>query len=254
MKNYAQTPFKSDSQHGKQHFEFCGFVLFGVCTFSANPWPLTTTASHLSLLQNRPLTIFPNCTFWLWQLSPMEIFLWISKPSEMDVEPYYNRMGLDTGIHSWYRAPKEYPQPATFPGKIQKSTSLVAVVQLRRKWQVGQRHIEVGPMRPISSSSQSPPFTSRATVCNRHLLSEINKGSLGLTDCHSSTQWNLSTLDWHKCISAILSISRIKDQGSRIKDQCSNVKKIYVQGVFFNWYPPKKLKYGKPRLGESTLT
>ena len=29
---------------------------------------------------------------------------------------------------------------------------------------------------------------------------------------------------------------------------------IFVQGVFFNWYPPKKLKYGKPRLGESTLT
>ena len=27
-----------------------------------------------------------------------------------------------------------------------------------------------------------------------------------------------------------------------------------LQGVFFNWYPPKKLKYGKPRLGESTLT
>ena len=27
-----------------------------------------------------------------------------------------------------------------------------------------------------------------------------------------------------------------------------------IQGVFFNWYPPKKLKYGKPRLGESTTT
>ena len=27
-----------------------------------------------------------------------------------------------------------------------------------------------------------------------------------------------------------------------------------VQGVFFNWYPPKKLKYGKPSLGVSTLT
>ena len=26
-----------------------------------------------------------------------------------------------------------------------------------------------------------------------------------------------------------------------------------IQG-FFHWYPPKKLKYGKPRLGESTLT
>ena len=27
-----------------------------------------------------------------------------------------------------------------------------------------------------------------------------------------------------------------------------------VQGDFFHWYPPKKLKYGKPGLGESTLT
>ena len=30
--------------------------------------------------------------------------------------------------------------------------------------------------------------------------------------------------------------------------------KYNIQGVFFNWYPPKKLKYRKPRLGESTLT
>ena len=29
---------------------------------------------------------------------------------------------------------------------------------------------------------------------------------------------------------------------------------VQLQGVFFHWYPPKKLKYGKPRLGESTLT
>ena len=28
----------------------------------------------------------------------------------------------------------------------------------------------------------------------------------------------------------------------------------YIQGVFFHWSPPKKLKYGKPRLGESTAT
>jgi hypothetical protein len=27
-----------------------------------------------------------------------------------------------------------------------------------------------------------------------------------------------------------------------------------IQGGFFNWPPPKKLKYVKPRLGESTLT
>ena len=36
----------------------------------------------------------------------------------------------------------------------------------------------------------------------------------------------------------------------------SNIKflQCHIQGDFFNWYPPKKLKYGKPRLGESTLT
>ena len=27
-----------------------------------------------------------------------------------------------------------------------------------------------------------------------------------------------------------------------------------IQGDFFNWSPPKKFKYVKPRLGESTLT
>ena len=33
-----------------------------------------------------------------------------------------------------------------------------------------------------------------------------------------------------------------------------NPKTNYIKGVFFNWYPPKKLKYGKPRLGASMLT
>ena len=28
----------------------------------------------------------------------------------------------------------------------------------------------------------------------------------------------------------------------------------YIQGVFLHWASPKKLKYGKPRLGESTST
>ena len=29
---------------------------------------------------------------------------------------------------------------------------------------------------------------------------------------------------------------------------------FFHTGCFFNWYPPKKLKYGKPRLGESTAS
>ena len=36
---------------------------------------------------------------------------------------------------------------------------------------------------------------------------------------------------------------------------CSYIYIIYtLYRVFFHWYPPKKLKYGKPRLGESTAT
>ena len=33
-----------------------------------------------------------------------------------------------------------------------------------------------------------------------------------------------------------------------------NIHVIITYRVFFHWYPPKKLKYGKPRLGESMLT
>ena len=29
---------------------------------------------------------------------------------------------------------------------------------------------------------------------------------------------------------------------------------VLIQGAFLHWASPKKLKYGKPRLGESTLT
>ena len=36
--------------------------------------------------------------------------------------------------------------------------------------------------------------------------------------------------------------------------QLSWETELIIQGVFFQWYPTKKLKYGKPRLGESTLT
>ena len=39
-----------------------------------------------------------------------------------------------------------------------------------------------------------------------------------------------------------------------IQLQFASDVQLYIQGVFFNWYPPKKLKYVKPRLGESTLT
>ena len=39
-----------------------------------------------------------------------------------------------------------------------------------------------------------------------------------------------------------------------LKSQNVFVSKCKIQGVFFNWPPPKKLKYLEPRLGESTST
>ena len=39
-----------------------------------------------------------------------------------------------------------------------------------------------------------------------------------------------------------------------IDGEDNNTVNDYYTGCFFNWYPPKKLKYVKPRLGESTLT
>ena len=40
----------------------------------------------------------------------------------------------------------------------------------------------------------------------------------------------------------------------KISDNCANLNEFefYIQGVFFTGPPPKKLKYGRPRLGEVT--
>ena len=39
-----------------------------------------------------------------------------------------------------------------------------------------------------------------------------------------------------------------------IENIAFDIETWLIQGDFFHWYPSKKLKYGKPRLGESTLT
>ena len=52
------------------------------------------------------------------------------------------------------------------------------------------------------------------------------------------------------------------DDGCDAYDDCDDACKLcrqvgllsYVQGVFLHWASPKISKYGKPRLGESTLT
>ena len=57
----------------------------------------------------------------------------------------------------------------------------------------------------------------------------------------------------------LLRLVPLTDQGLRWTSQLplkisSYSGRSYTGCFFSHWYPPKKLKYGKPRLGESTLT
>ena len=61
---------------------------------------------------------------------------------------------------------------------------------------------------------------------------------------HSRKQYKIHQFDGvAKCR------QKVKLKGKKEKTQPDK-----VQGVFFNWCPPKKLKYLEPRLGESTST
>ena len=56
--------------------------------------------------------------------------------------------------------------------------------------------------------------------------------------------------------------SLLKKRGAEVRVKKIRSEFLFLKGcvcsttyrVFFNWYPPKKLKYGKPWLGVSTLT
>ena len=84
--------------------------------------------------------------------------------------------------------------------------------------------------------------------------------------------WEWQQIEWKLCLNG----SRAQLLGSEIEKErdrliatqnlhlflnsgacvgvCVGVCGGATTGCFFNWYPPKKLKYVKPRLGESTLT
>ena len=66
--------------------------------------------------------------------------------------------------------------------------------------------------------------------------------------CHISGLGYAESSYWNQHIHISWTISDI-DMWQQISNVSSDID--VVQGVF-NWYPPKKLKYGKPRLGEST--
>ena len=54
-------------------------------------------------------------------------------------------------------------------------------------------------------------------------------------------------VEWYILLTTMLS-------DEDIGEKLDSTRWPYNTGCFFNWYPPKKLKYGKPSLGESTAT
>ena len=92
--------------------------------------------------------------------------------------------------------------------------------------------------------------------------------------CTRSCRW-LSENGRQRCISARPMLKNVNLSNLNVRSliyhqvksqfifQCESIKQyIYgygtnllkIQGGFFHWYPPKKLKYGKHRFDESTLT
>ena len=67
-------------------------------------------------------------------------------------------------------------------------------------------------------------------------------------DCHVEQFWST----WQAKFCSTDNVCSVWDNYDVWQQQ--TLCKIQHTGCFFNWYPPKKLKYRKPRLGESTLT
>ena len=80
-----------------------------------------------------------------------------------------------------------------------------------------------------------------------------------------STKWiNLSysynrRVHWSVCLRSTFVTPSNEHSHTSCNLHCKRLCKMLTHlsiftGCFFNWYPPKKLKYGKPGLGESTAT
>ena len=93
---------------------------------------------------------------------------------------------------------------------------------------------------PFSSSSSSPSSSSppppSATASSR-------------TQVPAFCTWKFSS---HECSSWDSIKEHILSNKLVFYKDC--LQDCTITGCFFNWYPPKQLKYVKPRLGESTLT
>ena len=132
------------------------------------------------------------------------------------------------------------------------------------------RENKCGLFSQIFTSKERP--VQRLSCRYSFILLRFRKhvGSTTIDDPHRNPNWQMTDLaSWRnqlcrvmtRCIWAVGEPRQIRDDNDKDKDwNGDDVKLDYkiqvwssiIQGVFFHWYPPKK--YGKPRLGESTLT
>ena len=99
--------------------------------------------------------------------------------------------------------------------------------------------------RHSGSATGEPPIVSSAPYCLRLRSLECGPRPYPVP----TETFGLHTDESFACISTIWD-----RQGQGLQKCCFSKIVMDSTGCFFNWYPPKKLKYGKLSLGVSTLT
>ena len=147
---------------------------------------------------------------------------------------------------------------------------------------VGNVHPQVPTVHWVGNLGGHPNFWyPRPTICDQHLIAKMLTSkspwkqvrsalALSIFTSREREKWdeNLKVIHWGETKLQLGRCCRIWEQWmanelksvsfGRLDMPLIEAAQIlfdpFNTGCFFNWYPPKKLKYGKPRLGESTAT
>ena len=115
---------------------------------------------------------------------------------------------------------------------------------------------------PWDPPGSSPPPTQGKVVkfCGFRVFSKLVAcfvDKIPFSQLIERTTQQISTIQFWKTQVQIFTMDKFWSYPTKMQfllGPCQTQMCIYHTGCFFHWYPPKKLKYGKPRLGESTLT
>ena len=99
-----------------------------------------------------------------------------------------------------------------------------------------------------------PAADATVSLAPTPVSNSVLSPSLTLSDFHSDSVSGWFCLPETKYVRTICLRTKCLPDETSIRTKRNNDHRMLHTGCFFNWYPPKKLKYGKPRLGESTAT